>query len=73
MELLLKEKEEQVTLIGLLRLMLLGSQSTLPKKNRELFLLWAGDCTDYHLGETRKARELETLKVFLGPGDVSCE
>ena len=37
MEVLLKEKGEQVTLIGLLRLMLLGSQSTLPKKNRELF------------------------------------
>ena len=37
MEVLLKEKGEQVTLIGLLWLMLLGSQSTLPKKNRELF------------------------------------
>ena len=37
MEVLLKEKGEQVTLIGLLLLMLLCSQSTLPKKNRELF------------------------------------
>ena len=37
MEVLLKEKGEQVTLIGLLWLMLLGSQSTLPMKNRELF------------------------------------
>jgi hypothetical protein len=37
MEVLLKEKGEQAPLIGLLLLMLLGSQYTLPKKNRELF------------------------------------
>ena len=26
-----------------------------------------------HLAESRKSRDLETLKVFLGPGDVRCE
>ena len=35
--------------------------------------LRAGVWKAYHLAESRKARELETPKVFLGPGDVKCE